>query len=88
MMRLVYKVIIHGIYIKLTEKDNIILFYKNDFFIGNNKLREFIISKEKKVTDAIKFYDEYLKIKHYIKRKTIFGVNSDISKKLKMYLKN
>ena len=69
---------INGMYIKLTEIDTIILCYKQ-FNEKDNFCREYKISKEKKVTDAIKFYDECINIKRYLSRRSIFSNISDIS---------
>ncbi len=65
---------INGMCIKLTEIDTIILCYK-EFSEADNFSREFKISKEKKVTDAIKFYDECINIKCYLSRRSVFSSN-------------
>lgn len=80
---------IHKMYMELTEKDTIILCCKKNFYGNDNELREFNISKERKVTDAIKFYDEYLRLKDYIQPKTIlFGTNSYIYKQIEKVFKD
>ena len=66
-------------YIKLTEIDTIILCYKKEFREEDNFCREFKISKDKKVTDAIKFYDKYVNMKRYLSY-TVFSSSSYISK--------
>ncbi len=70
---------INGMYIKLTEIDTIILCYKKEFREEDNFCREFKISKDKKVTDAIKFYDKYVNMKRYLSY-TVFSSSSYISK--------